>query len=181
MAVTTLADDGPGSLRAALEASGPRIVVFRVGGTITLRSTINVNDPYVTVAGETAPAPGISVRNGGLFVATSEVILRHIRLRPGDQVDDPSDVDALTINGANRPVANVVVDHVTMIWGPDIGGLAVLGDVRNLTVQNSIMGEGLYLSAHGEATAGEGGHSHAANITQLEPNLPAPRIPHLLA
>ena len=175
MAVTTLADDGPGSLRAALEASGPRIVVFKVAGTITLRGSINVNDPYVTVAGETAPAPGISVRNGRIFVATSEVILRHIRLRPGDQVDEPSDVDALTINGASRPVANVVVDHVTMIWGPDIGGLAVLGDVRNLTVQNSIMGEGLYLSAHGEGTAGEGGHSHAANITQLEPNLPAPR------
>ena len=175
IAVTTLADDGPGSLRAALEASGPRIVVFKVAGTITLRSTINVKDPYLTIAGETAPAPGIAVRNGGLLVRTSEVILRHIRLRPGDQVDGPSDVDALTVNGASNPVANVVVDHVTMIWGPDIGGLAVLGDVRNMTVQNSIMGEGLYLSAHGEGTAGEGGHSTAANITQLEPNLPAPR------
>jgi hypothetical protein len=175
MAVTTLADDGPGSLRAALEASGPRIVVFKVGGLITLRSTIHVKDPYVTVAGETAPAPGISVRNGALLVRTSEVILRNIRLRPGDQVDEPSDVDALTINGASNPVANVVVDHVTMLWGPDIGGLAVLGDVRNLTVQNSIMGEGLYLSAHGEGTAAEGGHSTAANITQLEPSLPAPR------
>ena len=50
-------------------------------------------------------------------------------------------MDALTVNGASNPVANVVVDHVTMIWGPDIGGLAVLGDVRNMTVQNSIMGE----------------------------------------
>ena len=174
-AVTTLADDGPGSLRAALEASGPRIVVFKVAGTITLRSTINVKDPYLTIAGETAPAPGIAVRNGGLLVRTSEVILRHIRLRPGDQVDGPSDVDALTVNGASNPVANVVVDHVTMIWGPDIGGLAVLGDVRNMTVQNSIMGEGLYLSDHGEGTAGEGGHSTAVNVTQLEPNLAAPR------
>jgi hypothetical protein len=173
--VTTLADDGAGSLRAALEASGPRIVVFKVGGTITLDSTINVKNPYLTVAGETAPAPGIVVRDGGLLVRTSEVILRHIRLRPGDRVDEPSDVDALTINGASNSVANVVVDHVTMIWGPDIGGLAVLGDVRNVTVQNSIMGEGLYLSAHGEGTAGEGGHSTAANITQLESNLPAPR------
>jgi hypothetical protein len=175
LAVTTLADGGDGSLRAALEASGPRIVVFRVAGTISLRSTIKVNDPYVTVAGETAPAPGITVRNGTLLVRTSEVILRHIRLRPGDQLDSPGDADALTINGASGAVANIVVDHVTMLWGPDIGGLAMLGDVRNVTVQNSIMGEGLYLSAHPEGTAAEDGHSHAANISQLEPNLPAPR------
>jgi hypothetical protein len=175
LAVTTLADSGPGSLRAALEASGKRVVVFRVAGTIRLRSTINVTDPYLTVAGETAPAPGITVRDGGLLVRASEVILRHLRLRPGDQVDSPDDVDALTINGANGAVANVVVDHVTMLWGPDIGGLAVLGDVRNLTVQHSIMGEGLYLSAHSEGTAGEGGHSHAANVTQLDGGLAAPR------
>jgi hypothetical protein len=175
LAVTTLADSGPGSLRAALEASGKRVVVFRVAGTIRLRSTISVTDPYLTVAGETAPAPGITVRDGGLLVRASEVILRHLRLRPGDQVDSPDDVDALTINGANGGVANVVVDHVTMLWGPDIGGLAVLGDVRNLTVQHSIMGEGLYLSAHSEGTAAEEGHSHAANVTQLDGGLAAPQ------
>ncbi len=175
LAVTPWPIDGPGSLRAALEASGPRIVVFKVGGTITLRSTIHVKDPYLTIAGETAPAPGITLRNGALLVRTSEVIVRHLRLRPGDQVDDPNDVDALTINGASNSVANVVVDHVTMLWGPDIGGLAVLGDVRNVTIQNSIMGEGLYLSAHSEGIAAEDGHSHAANVTQLEPNLAAPR------
>ena len=175
LAVTNLADSGPGSLRDALEASGPRIVVFRVEGTISLVGSIHVKDPYVTVAGETAPGAGITVRNGAVLVKASEVILRHIRLRPGDQVDQPNDVDALTINGAANPVANVVVDHVTMLWGPDIGGLAVLGDVRNVTVQNSIMGEGLYLSAHSEGTVADEGHSHAANVTQLEPNLAPPR------
>jgi pectate lyase len=175
LAVTTLADSGPGSLRAALEASGPRIVVFEVAGTISLQSGIHVTDPYVTVAGETAPAPGISVRGGAVLVRTSEVILRDLRLRPGDQVDNPNDADALTLNGAAGPVSNVVVDHVTMLWGPDIGGLAILGDVRNVTIQNSIMGEGLYLSAHSEATQAQEGHSMAANTTQLEPNLAAPR------
>jgi len=162
-------------LRDALEASGPRIVVFRVEGTISLRGSIHVKDPYLTVAGETAPGAGITVRNGALLVKASEVILRQIRLRPGDQVDQPNDVDALTINGASNPVSNVVVDHVTMLWVPDIGGLAVLGDVRNVTVQNSIMGEGLYLSAHSEATVAGEGHSHAANVSQLEPNLAPPR------
>jgi len=113
LAVTNLADSGPGSLRDALEASGPRTVVFRVEGTISLRGSIHVKDPYLTVAGETAPGAGITVRNGALLVKASEVILRQIRLRPGDQVDQPNDVDALTINGASNPVSNVVVDHVT--------------------------------------------------------------------
>jgi pectate lyase len=174
LTVTNLDDSGPGSLRAALEASGRRTVVFEVAGTIRLRSSISITDPFLTVAGGTAPAPGITVRGGGILVRADEVILRHLRLRPGDQVDGPSDVDALTINGARGGVSNVVVDHVTMLWGPDIGGLAVLGDVSNLTVQNSIMGEGLYLSAHGEGTAGQGGHSMAANVTQLDPGLPGP-------
>jgi pectate lyase len=173
--VTNLADSGPGSLRAALEASGARIVTFDVAGTVALRSSIHVKDPYLTVAGETAPRPGITVRGGALLVRASDVILRDLRLRPGDQVDQPSDVDALTLNGVNVQVNNILIDHVTMLWGPDIGGLAVLGDVRNVTVQNSIMGEGLYLSAHSEATAAQGGHSMAANVTQLDPGLPAPR------
>jgi pectate lyase len=172
LTVTNLDDSGPGSLRAALEASGRRTVVFEVAGTIRLRSSISITDPFLTVAGGTAPAPGITVRGGGVLIRADEVILRHLRLRPGDQVDSPSDVDALTINGVNGGVTNVVVDHVTMLWGPDIGGLAVLGNVSNLTVQNSIMGEGLYLSAHGEGTVAEDGHSHAANVTQLDPGLP---------
>jgi pectate lyase len=174
LAVTNLNDSGSGSLRAALEASGRRVVVFRVAGTIRLQSTITVNDPFVTVAGETAPAPGITVRGGAVLVRADEVVLRHLRLRPGDQLSNPDDADALTINGASGGVTNVVVDHVTMLWAPDVGGLTVLGNVSNLTVQNSIMGEGLYLSAHAEATASQGGHSMAANITQLEPGLPGP-------
>jgi pectate lyase len=175
LVVTNLADSGPGSLRAALEASGPRIVVFDVAGTISLQGSIHVKNPNLTIAGETAPSPGITVRGGSLLIRTSEVIVRDLRLRPGDGVPDPNDVDAMTLNGVNEAVSNVIVDHVTMLWGPDIGGLAILGDVRNVTIQNSIMGEGLYLSAHSEATAAQGGHSMAANVTQLDPGLPDPR------
>jgi pectate lyase len=175
LVVTNLADSGPGSLRAALEASGPRIVVFDVAGTISLQGSIHVKNPNLTIAGETAPSPGITVRGGSLLIRTSEVIVRDLRLRPGDGVPDPNDVDAMTLNGVNEAVSNVLVDHVTMLWGPDIGGLAILGDVRNVTIQNSIMGEGLYLSAHSEATAAQGGHSMAANVTQLDPGLADPR------
>lgn len=173
--VTNLNDSGPGSLRAALEASGRRIVRFEVGGLISLRSEIKIKDPYVTIAGETAPRP-VVIRNEALLVRTHDVIIRHIRLRPGDRMTStPSETDALTINGSQQPVYNVVVNHVSMVWGPDIGGLAVLGDVRRVTIQNSIMGEGLYLSRHPEGTGSQGGHSHAANITQLNRGSPAPQ------
>lgn len=166
-------DSGPGSLRAALERSGRRIVRFDVGGLISLRSPIKIKDPYVTIAGETAPRP-VVIRKEALLVRTHDVIIRHIRLRPGDQTSAPSETDALTLNGSQDPVYNVLVNHVSMVWGPDIGGLAVLGDVRRVTVQYSIMGEGLYLSRHPEGTRAHGGHSHAANITQLDRGTPAP-------
>jgi pectate lyase len=160
-------DSGPGSLRAALERSGRRIVRFDVGGVFALRSEIKIKDPFVTIAGETAPRP-VVIKNEALLVRTHDVIIRHMRLRPGDRTSTPSDTDALTLNGNDDPVYNVVVNHVSMVWGPDIGGLAILGEVRRVTIQNSIMGEGLYLSRHPEGTRGHGGHSHAANITQLD-------------
>ncbi len=172
--VTTLANDGAGSLRAALEAQGPRVVVFKVGGTVTLSGDLKISDPFVTVAGETAPTP-VVVRGAGTIVRTHDVVIRHLRFRPGDAVASPGDTDGLTLNGMSDSVYNVVVDHVSMVWGPDIGGLAVLGDVRSVTVSNSIMGEGLYLSRHPEGTASQGGHSHAANLTQLDGGSAWPR------
>ena len=89
--VTNLNDGGPGSLRAAMEASGPRIVVFRVSGTITLKSAIRVSTPYLTVAGQTSPG-GVQVRGTGQpdgdwgvwFVnGAHDIIVRHLRVRMG--------------------------------------------------------------------------------------------------
>jgi pectate lyase len=173
--VRNLRDSGPGSLRAALEGRGRRVVLFRVGGTIRLSSPIRIKYPYITVRGGTAPSPGITVRGDGISVVTHDVILHHLRLRPGDRTENPSETDALTINGAGKPVYNVVVDHLSMVWGPDIGGLAILGDVSHVTIQNSIMGEGLYLSAHPEGTRAHGGHSTAANVTPMQSGGAAPR------
>jgi pectate lyase len=174
IAVTNLNDSGSGSLRAALEASGPRTVVFEVGGTIQLSGDLRITNPFVTIDGSTAPRP-VVIRDGMLLITAPEVIVRHLRLRPGDQVSSPADVDAVTINGLNNDVYNVVLDHLTMIWGPDIGGLAILGGAHDITVQYSIMGEGLYLSRHPEATAGQGGHSMGANIVQMTANGPWPQ------
>jgi len=77
----------------------------------------------------------------------------------------------VTLNGLQQDVHNIVLDHLTMIWGPDIGGLAVLGDVHDVTVQYSIMGDGLYLSRHPEGTVADGGHSMGTSIFQLYPDV----------
>lgn len=77
--VTTLADSGPGSLRAALEAAGPRVVVFRVGGRIELRSPLRIAKPFVTVAGQSAPG-GIELAGGSVAVEASDVVFRAVRL-----------------------------------------------------------------------------------------------------
>jgi hypothetical protein len=170
--VTSLDDRGPGTLREALEAKGPRTVLFRVAGTIDLRNNIDITEPFVTIAGQSAPGDGVQLRGAMIRVMTSEVVIRYMRLRSGEPTrENPADVDGLTIHGLNGRVHDVVVDHSTMIWGPDIGGIAVLGDVRDVTVQDSIMGEGLFLSKHPEGIP-PGGHGMAANVTQLERDLP---------
>lgn len=166
--VTTLADSGPGSLRAALEAAGPRTVVFGVSGTITLASTVKVRSPYLTIAGQTAPGDGIVVRGDTVRILTHDVIIRHLRFRTGDATTTgPADADGLTVHAESGPISGIILDHVDMVWGPDIGGLAVLGPVTNLTVQSSILGEGLYLSRHPEGTVANGGHAYAMNVTPL--------------
>jgi hypothetical protein len=166
--VTTLADAGPGSLRAALEGTGPRTVVFQVAGVITLASSIKIESPYLTVAGQTAPGDGVVVRGEMVKVLTHDVVIRHMRFRTGDATTtNPAETDGLAIHAAAGPISNIVLDHVDMTWGPDMGGLAVLGAVSNLTVQHSIMGEGLYLSRHPEGSTRNGGHAFATNVSPL--------------
>jgi hypothetical protein len=82
--VTNLNADGPGSFREAIEAKGPRIVVFEVGGVIDMaRKELEVREPFLTIAGQTAPSPGITLIRTGLDVRTHDVIVRHIRIRTG--------------------------------------------------------------------------------------------------
>ncbi len=115
--VTTLAADGPGSFKAAVETSGPRIVVFEVGGVIDMgRTTLTIAEPFLTIAGQTAPSPGITLIRGGIDLKAHDVIVRHIRIRTG--VDGQArmsgwEADAFSTVGAY----NVIVDHCTMTWG----------------------------------------------------------------
>lgn len=117
--VTNLDDSGPGSLRAAVETEGRRTVVFAVGGTIVLQSSLRVTHPYLTVAGQTAPGDGIQIRTtsdqGILRIATHDVIWRYTRIRHG-YTSKESNADNVTIeNGA----FNVVLDHNSIMWSTD--------------------------------------------------------------
>lgn len=161
--VTNLNDSGPGSLRAALAATGPRIVVFRVGGTISLTSGhIQISNPYVTVAGQTAPGGGITIRNAGtndrppILIVTHDVVLRYLRLRPGFSTGNPDQTDALNITGPGTE--RVVIDHCSLSWAGD-ENLDVNTGAHDVTVQWSILSEPLEIdpeNSYGTLISGAG-------------------------
>ncbi len=116
--VTTLEDDGPGSLREAVTAQGPRTIVFRVGGTIRLKSHLRITEPFVTIAGQTAPGSGILLRDAGFYIQTHDVVVRFIRSRVGPSMVEEYDTqDSLQISGED--VHDIVVDHCSFSWSID--------------------------------------------------------------
>src|SRR3990167_3742556 len=163
--VTNLNDSGPGSLRVAVEASGPRIVVFETSGTIALSSEIRITNPYLTIAGQTAPSPGITIKNYGLEIYTHDILIQHVRIRIGDQTPPADRLENLdAINTAYSAEAyNIVVDHVSLSWSIDgtfdIGGSTARE--RNITLSRSILSEHLRNAGH-EKT----GHSRALLVAE---------------
>ena len=140
--VTNLDDTGPGSLRAALQATGARTIIFDVGGTITLSTRIIVRQPFLTVAGQTAPAPGVTLRGAGMSIRTHDVLIQHLRVRPGDGPgDNPVNRDAIEIQGPNG--YNIVVDHVSLSWATDENFSTWYNGAHDITLSNSIVAEGL--------------------------------------
>ncbi|MBJ6121103.1 pectate lyase family protein [Sphingomonas mollis] len=177
--VTTLAPDGPGSFRAALETKGPRIVVFEVGGVIDLRrTTITITEPFLTIAGQTAPSPGITIIRGGIDIRAHDVIVRHIRVRPG--VDGQPKRSGWEVDAMNTVAAhNVIVDHCTMSWaldenlsasGPRFEGATPDEWRRNtshdITFSYNLLAEGLADASHpkGEHSKGSLIHDNATDI-----------------
>lgn len=141
--VSTLADGGPGSLREAVEAKGPRQVVFRVAGVIRLEKGLAIREPFLTIDGSTAPAPGITLTDASVSIGTHDVIVRYLRIRAGDRgKTKPSDVHGFALGYAS----NVLIDHCSIYWGIDenIG----MYQCRNVTVQWSILAEALHRSKH---------------------------------
>lgn len=181
--VTTLAADGPGSLRAALDAKGARTIVFEVGGVIDLAGgQLRLREPNVTVAGQTAPAPGITLIRGEILVATQDVILQHLYVRPGAYgrpKRSGQDHDGLsTADGAAR----VIVDHCSFSWATDenisVGGSRFKGSTPDewrqntshaITYSHNLIFEGLADSVHekGEHSKGTLVHDNATQILLL--------------
>ena len=147
--VTNLNDSGAGSLRAAVEAKGPRTVVFRVSGTINLKSDLSIKNPNITIAGQTAPGDGITLRARPLMIDADEVIIRYIRVRLGDESGEYT--DAITSKFTN----NLILDHVSASWSIDETLTIYHG--KNTTVQWCVISESLYESNHWKGNHGYGG------------------------
>ncbi|PZN28707.1 MAG: pectate lyase, partial [Proteobacteria bacterium] len=177
--VTTLAPEGPGSLLEALETDGPRIVVFEVGGVIDFgRRELKITKPYLTIAGQTAPSPGITLIRTGIDIATHDVIIQHLRVRTGiggARREDGWEPDAISGQGAY----NVIVDHCSLTWGidenlsasgPRFNGSTPAewrkGTSHRITFSNNIIAEGLAHATHakGEHSKGSLIHDNAADI-----------------
>ncbi|GMV30380.1 MAG: hypothetical protein AMXMBFR59_25050 [Rhodanobacteraceae bacterium] len=178
--VTTLKASGPGSLVEALNTPGPRTVVFEVGGVIDLgRSEVAIREPYLTIAGQTAPSPGITLIRGGIDIATHDVIVRHIRIRPGEagvRKGAQWDVDALsTLAGAH----DIIIDHCSLTWATDenlsASGARFIGDTpdawrdavsHRITFSNNLIAEGLAHSTHakGEHSKGSLIHDNVSDV-----------------
>ena len=151
VAVTSLADSGPGTLRAALAVSKPRRIVFTVAGEIFLKEPLVVRDPYLTVAGETAPSPGISLLGDKLRIRTHDVIVRDIRIRVGELPagSNPENRDGISIDrGGDYPVGNVLIDRCSVAWAVD-ESVSVWGiGISNVLIRRSIIAEALSRSVH---------------------------------
>lgn len=163
--VRSLADSGPGSLRAAVKEKGPRTILFAVSGIIDLKSPVDVTEPYVTIAGQSAPGDGVCLRGFGLRVDTHDVVIRFLRSRPGDLAG--REVDAVSIGGESY---NVVVDHSSATWCVD-ECLSPSGGIRDVTVQWSLIGESLNRSVHGKGDHGYGSLVRAVGGVSLHHNL----------
>ncbi|MCF8359354.1 MAG: hypothetical protein K9H26_11380 [Prolixibacteraceae bacterium] len=179
--VTNLNASGTGSFSAAVKATGKRIVVFEVGGVINLHgTTITIENPFVTIAGQTAPSPGITFINGSVYIRTHDVILQHIIMRPGSEGHETGwEPDGLSTVGAHR----VIIDHCSFSWAVDencsVSGDRFNGDTpdewrantsHDVTISNNIIAEALSHATHdkGQHSMGSLIHDNATNIAVIK-------------
>ena len=163
--VTSLEDEGPGTLRDACEQGGARIVVFNVAGIIHLKTPLIIRAPYITIAGQSAPGDGVCIAGETLWVNTHDVVVRHMRFRRGETYVGRRD-DAF---GGN-PVGNIMIDHCSTSWGldenisfyrhmfdPGDGSKELKLPTVNVTIQNTISSQALdtYNHSFGSTLGGE--------------------------
>lgn len=149
--VSNLNDSGPGSLRDAIETEGARTVKFSVEGEIHLLSPLRIANDSITILGQTAPGLGICLRDCPLTISASEVIVRHIRVRPGDKYKRDSD----GLGGGRYGQHHVILDHISVSWSID--ECLSIYKTENLTVQWCLITHSLTNSKHTKGSHGFGG------------------------
>jgi hypothetical protein len=178
--VTNLNADGPGSFAEAVKAKGPRIVVFEVGGVVDLgKGEIRIREPYLTIAGQTAPSPGITFIRGEINVQTHDVVVQNLRVRTGDAgaaKRSGLELDGLSTGPGAR---DVIFDHNTVTWATDenmsASGQRFTGEdpdkwradaSHRITFSNNIVAEGLTFASHAKVEHSKGSllHDNATDI-----------------
>ncbi len=180
MVVNNLNRQGKGSLAEAIAAEGPRIIVFEVGGVIDLEmESLEIKNPFITIAGQTAPSPGITLIKGGLAILKHEVIVQHLKIRPGEAGQAKKsgwNVDGIA---TGQGASNVIIDHCSATWATDenlsASGPRFEGEnpgewrkntSHKITISNCLIASGLSNSTHakGEHSKGTLVHDNATEI-----------------
>ncbi|TRX66346.1 right-handed parallel beta-helix repeat-containing protein [Carboxylicivirga sp. M1479] len=143
--VTNLEDGGPGSLRSAINQRYPRIIVFEVSGVIELQRTMRIRSPYVYIAGQTAPYPGITLKNYSLGISSHDVLVQGLKIRPG--IYSNEQIDGINIADDPDYLYNIVVDRCSVSWGLD-ENIGILNGGAGISISNCIISEGLEFMNH---------------------------------
>jgi hypothetical protein len=157
--VDNLNDSGPGSLRAAVQAEGPRVTVFRVSGSIGLRTPLSIRNPFLTLDAQSAPGEGITLRNYGIQIRTHDVVLRYFRVRLGDEGVSP-DVryeagegeDGLRFEAGAK---DCIADHLSLSWTTG-KIITVTLTADRISIQWCVLSESLNFAGHGYASLAGG-------------------------
>ncbi|MEM8898991.1 MAG: malectin domain-containing carbohydrate-binding protein, partial [Bacteroidota bacterium] len=148
MKVTNLKNSGTGSLRACVEASGPRVCVFETSGVIRLTDELKISNPYITVAGQTAPDPGIIIYGETFVIRSHDVLIQHLGVRAGDinwnGDHEKNSMDCMSIRkGSDK----IVLDHLSLGWGSD-ETIDISGNVGEICLKNMMISNALNTTGH---------------------------------